>query len=362
MENKLVNIRIDILDGFRAIAILMVVSYHYFSGWVALYSYGYKYDFFTYGKMGVPFFFMISGFVILYTLENTNGFIEFWKKRIIRLFPAMLVASVITYLFCSFFDTEFVFPASHVFTNILVSITFIDPNCLSALFGNEVKLNYISGSYWSLWPEIQFYLVASVIYFLNKKKFQLFFLGLTFILFSTNFLLHHLYIDNSFLRAIRRFFADFDFLESLPYFCFGVLFYTIYKNKMLNRDTSIFLKIYFIGLLLFQIDINRSQPSGILVIFIFLILFGALIYFSKIISFLENPNLLKIGISSYFLYLIHENIGVLIISKYGVFFKGFEFVVYIAVIVLMIVVSVFYTYIIDNKLNKFLKNRLLMRE
>ena len=169
MENKTKNCRIRVLDGFRALAILMVIFFHYFSRWNKLYPYGNKYDFFVYGKMGVQFFFIISGFVILYTLENTTDFVTFWKKRVIRLFPSMLIASIITYFIFVSFDTELLFPASHFFKNILASITFIPPDTLASIFNNKVQLDYISGSYWSLWPEIQFYLFVSTIYFFNKK-------------------------------------------------------------------------------------------------------------------------------------------------------------------------------------------------
>lgn len=94
-------------------AILMVLLFHYFSRWTFLYPYKDKYDFFTYGKMGVQFFFIISGFVILYTLENTTNFITFWKKRMVRLFPSMLIASIITYFVFVLFDTKCLFPTSH---------------------------------------------------------------------------------------------------------------------------------------------------------------------------------------------------------------------------------------------------------
>lgn len=69
--------RIQILDGFRAISILSVLLFHFFSRWTpplsseSFYPYGSKYfSWFQYGGVGVEFFFMISGFVIYFTLEN----------------------------------------------------------------------------------------------------------------------------------------------------------------------------------------------------------------------------------------------------------------------------------------------------
>ena len=359
MENKLENFRINVLDGFRALAILIVLLFHYFSRWTTIYPYGEKYDFFGYGKMGVQLFFIISGFVILYTLENTNNFVAFWKKRMIRLFPAMLIASIITYFVFVLFDTELLFPASHFLKNILASITFLPPDSIASIFNNKVQLDYISGSYWSLWPEIQFYVFVSVIYFSNKNRFQLTFFTLTFMLLFFNFILHHIYIDNYFINTARNFFVIFNLVESLPYFCFGVLFYHIYKNKILIKETSIYLKIYFTGLLLFLVYCNYWVMYKLVLIFCFLLLFIALIYYPKAIRFLENKILLKIGISSYFLYLIHENIGVLMIYKYGEFLKSYEFIFPLVLTIFLILISIFYTYYTDKKINNYLKKTFL---
>ncbi len=356
MENKLVATRINVLDGFRAIAILMVLFFLYFSRWTSLYPYGNKYDFFTFGKMGVHFFFIISGFVIFYTLENTKHFLIFWIKRMIRLFPSMLVATLITYFFCNSFDLDFLFPTSHFFKNVLASVTFLPPDTLASLFNNRVQLDYISGNYWSLWPEIQFYLFVSAIYFFNKNKFLSIFISLSITLVLSNLLIHSGYFENNFIKVARKFFIVFNLVGSLPYFSFGVLFYSIFKDKTLNQKTPIYLKVYFAGMLLLQIHSIYSEPIKIGLIFIFLMLFIALIYYPKQIRFLENKILLKVGISSYFLYLIHENIGNLIIHKYAGYLYPYEFIFTFILMILLIVLSIFYSYGIEKKLNKYLKH------
>ncbi|WP_313255403.1 acyltransferase family protein, partial [Empedobacter sp.] len=88
--------RISILDGLRVFAILIVIISHYL----------HKYDLHgnqflefvqNYGYFGVPFFFVISGFVILYSLETTNSYKDFLKKRYIRLAPGMLICSILPF-------------------------------------------------------------------------------------------------------------------------------------------------------------------------------------------------------------------------------------------------------------------------
>ena len=66
--------RLRVLEAFRGIAILAVLACHYFSTWqrpVNLYLYDHDHRALApLGGLGVEFFFMISGFVILLTLER----------------------------------------------------------------------------------------------------------------------------------------------------------------------------------------------------------------------------------------------------------------------------------------------------
>ena len=77
------NYRPDI-DGLRALAILPVVGFHAFPDW------------FPGGFVGVDVFFVISGFlistIIFKSLDRSDfSFIDFYARRIRRIFPALLV-------------------------------------------------------------------------------------------------------------------------------------------------------------------------------------------------------------------------------------------------------------------------------
>jgi peptidoglycan/LPS O-acetylase OafA/YrhL len=77
------NYRRDI-DGLRALAILPVVGFHAFPDW------------FPGGFVGVDVFFVISGFlistIIFKSLERSDfSFVEFYARRVRRIFPALLV-------------------------------------------------------------------------------------------------------------------------------------------------------------------------------------------------------------------------------------------------------------------------------
>jgi peptidoglycan/LPS O-acetylase OafA/YrhL len=78
------------IDGLRAIAVLSVVGFHAAPGRIPG------------GFVGVDIFFVISGFlistIILKGLETNNfSFFEFYRRRIIRIFPALLVVLVASY-------------------------------------------------------------------------------------------------------------------------------------------------------------------------------------------------------------------------------------------------------------------------
>ena len=80
------NYRPDI-DGLRALAILPIVGFHAFPDW------------FPGGFIGVDVFFVISGFlistIIFKSLDRTNfSFIDFYARRVRRIFPALLVVLV----------------------------------------------------------------------------------------------------------------------------------------------------------------------------------------------------------------------------------------------------------------------------
>ncbi len=88
--------RVAFLDGFRGLAVLAVIFYHYYSSHSydprSMYPFaGMVSDFplFKYGFYGVQLFFSVSGFVIVMTLERSGGLIEFAVKRLARLWPTI---------------------------------------------------------------------------------------------------------------------------------------------------------------------------------------------------------------------------------------------------------------------------------
>jgi len=142
------------LQGLRAIAVLLVVVYHFWPGRLQG------------GYIGVDVFFVISGFLITgqlaRELEKTGriGLPAFYAKRVRRLLPA-----AVTVLVFSALATLFILPLSSLGENLreILASTFYVENW--ALAANSV--DYLAAAneatlvqhYWSLSLEEQFYLI-----------------------------------------------------------------------------------------------------------------------------------------------------------------------------------------------------------
>ncbi len=89
-----------LLDALRGAAALMVVWYHFFEGFA--FAEGSAITTFNHGHLGVDLFFMLSGFVISYAYDdrwnsahNRLTLKEFFKRRLIRLHPMLIMGAVI---------------------------------------------------------------------------------------------------------------------------------------------------------------------------------------------------------------------------------------------------------------------------
>ncbi len=92
----------EILDGLRGVAALSVVIFHFME---IVYT-DYSKNFIGHGFLAVDFFFCLSGFVIAYAYDNRIkkiGAWEFFKSRLIRLHPLVVLGTVLG-LLAFFFD------------------------------------------------------------------------------------------------------------------------------------------------------------------------------------------------------------------------------------------------------------------
>ena len=167
MDNN--QIRVRYLDGFRGLAILLVLIYHSYARWGNYYSFGYEFannPFFNFDRAGVWLFFVISGFVITMSLERCRGFSQFIFKRWLRLFPAMLVASILVFTLNRIYPLRL--DGTPRFSDLIGGLSFISPKILNYCF--DLHLNDLEGGFWSLYHEVFFYFIFGALYFSMPKK------------------------------------------------------------------------------------------------------------------------------------------------------------------------------------------------
>lgn len=149
-----VRARLDAIDGLRAFAVLSVIAYHFNTGFAPT------------GYIGVDIFFAISGYVIALTLTQNPGasilqYISgFYKRRILRIMPALVVCLMVIGIFSQLFIPESWLSDSNNKTGIYAFFGLSNFALLSAqdgYFNIRTEFNPYLHT-WSLAVEEQFYL------------------------------------------------------------------------------------------------------------------------------------------------------------------------------------------------------------
>ena len=190
------------IDGLRAIAILAVVAFHAFP---------HK---FSSGYTGVDIFFVISGYLISTIIfgsleQNRFSFTEFYGKRVKRIFPALLIVMLSSYLFGWFilFADEFAQLGKHIAggsTFLSNLILWSEAGYFDTASESKPMLHL-----WSLGIEEQFYIFWPVCIWATYK-YRINFLGITLIILLLSFLINliavfYKYDDFAFFSPFTRF-------------------------------------------------------------------------------------------------------------------------------------------------------------
>lgn len=165
--------KIPEIEGLRSVAILMVLFFHFFARWTPPINlqniYPYKFEIARqisqFGYMGVQLFFMISGFVILRSLEAQTNFLSYAKARTMRIYPSLVLAIPLLYVTCNVLNQKFIAPIP--LSSLIPSLTLLAPTFLNQLFSTQFV--WTTGVLWSLFIEVQFYVAAGAIFFTLKK-------------------------------------------------------------------------------------------------------------------------------------------------------------------------------------------------
>lgn len=156
--------RLGLLDALRFAAALVVVFYHYTAwghehwGTKAPEFWPVLSEFTRYGQLGVQLFFLISGFVILMSVQG-KSVIGFIGSRVGRLYPAywiaVLAAAVLSLK---------IWPSG----NDGRTASDIVPNL--TMMQSAFNIQDFDGVYWTLWVELRFYILLGVLLALGFVK------------------------------------------------------------------------------------------------------------------------------------------------------------------------------------------------
>jgi len=310
------SLNIDIIDGLRGIAILMVVCFHYWQiSWI---SFG-SIDFIAQsGFIGVELFFFISAFCIFYPYAlhifegiREQSIKEFFLKRADKIIPSYILAIVLILTFQQGTFSSLREQLWNIFTHIIFIHNFFPETYYS-----------INGVFWSLAVEIQFYILFPIILYLFKRK-----PFLTYISLCSISLVYRYCVLNYFKNDIN--FLLNQTINFLDIFASGIM--TAYLLVMAkNRLTEIkklrpfFTVMSIIAILIFllllkslfdvRFDKDGTQicqlENRYLISIIFSILTLSLYFSSNIFKKLFSNIFLRfMSIISYNLYIWHQFIG-----------------------------------------------------
>ncbi len=153
--------RLASLDVLRFGAAMAVVLYHYLydfddTATGALATLGRAIV--RHGYLGVPLFFVISGFVVAWSAQGRTA-AGFARARILRLYPEFWISVLVSALVFTLAKPGF--PERLGLSGILLNLTMI-PQFLGA--------EYVDGVYWTLFLEIKFYLILFLLIIVGQYR------------------------------------------------------------------------------------------------------------------------------------------------------------------------------------------------
>lgn len=160
----------EVLDGLRGVAAIMVVIFHSFEAYADENRFK---QIVNHGYLAVDFFFLLSGFVVAYAYDDRWGRMtqwDFYKRRLIRLQPMVIMGSVIGAALFYFqrapaFPLVATTPVWKVLVFMLIGFTLI-PVLPSMDIRGWQEMHPLDGPAWSLFFEY----IANILYAAGIRK------------------------------------------------------------------------------------------------------------------------------------------------------------------------------------------------
>jgi peptidoglycan/LPS O-acetylase OafA/YrhL len=270
------NDRLPTLDCLRGVASLAVMWFHFTRHMTPHIGTGTVYSSGKYGWLGVQVFFVISGFVIPYSMRRASYTIscygKFLLKRITRLDPPYLLSIVLILSY------QYMLTARPNYQGESFQVSLPQLLChvayLNVVFGYE----WFNGVFWSLAIEFQYYLLVGLLFPLLFSRGERCRLSILLILLLLSFIPPTAFI-----------------FSYLGFFLLG--FVTLFHHlNLLARKSYLAWLLVLIGSLVFTAGLIPALIAGATAALIAWVRFDF-----RILSFF--------GLISYSLYLLHWPLG-----------------------------------------------------
>jgi peptidoglycan/LPS O-acetylase OafA/YrhL len=286
--------RNEAIDAFRGVAIISVLLFHYMVRWAPPWNeanlYGYRTIYpavLGLGALGVHLFFVISGVVITMTVLRSQNSIDFAVKRLARLYPAYLFGLMVT-LTITTLSTISVFKVG--FGDVLANLT---------MFPADLHHKAADGAYWSLAVEIKFYFVVAIAYAFLRGQFWIGILAAAA-------------VGLALYEGGHR--ESFFLVPYAPFFLMGMAIWFGLFERM-NLPAVVLALSSALAYFSFRHDYEIPHlPAYLPHVYILISVAAFVAVLAQAGRFRFWP-LSGVGKVSYSLYLIHQNVGVIIIAS-----------------------------------------------
>jgi peptidoglycan/LPS O-acetylase OafA/YrhL len=289
--------RFEELDVLRGAAALCVVLSHYASHCARFFGeapFGVPLDT-IYGFYAVQLFFMISGFVIYYTLERSATWKDFAFSRVSRLYPAYWTALTLMVLV-----QQVVFGKPVWVGGYLVNLTMLQE---FVGFGN------LDNVFWSLTVELAFYVIVGLL-FATSLLPRIEIVAAIWLAVAVVWSVVHQYLGIALPATLARVLI----LRHVPFFVAGIAFYLAVRKRPTRRRLALLVAaLGAAGLIdgLWDAEVADVEGRAVLLrLAVAAALFGIFtLAVTGWLRFLISPVTLWLGAISYCLYLSHRNLG-----------------------------------------------------
>jgi len=273
------------------------------------------------GYVGVSFFFVLSGFILVYTYAGRNlSLKDFWRARFARIYPAYAFSLLITAPFFFYAALKMDIPF-FVWVKLHLKLASVLVVMLLQAWVPPAALSWNSVA-WSLSVEAFFYLLFPflLLFFTRRSKPQLFLaavaswlaslaLSLSYVLLMPD---HLAVVDPDVLMAFWLNALKFSPLARLPEFLLGMACGFLFLRS--RRESSLALPLVLSGMaaLVVVVYFSASIPFPVLHTALLAPAFAAIVYGFALRprwgAFMDNKLLVLCGDGSYSLYLLHTTI------------------------------------------------------